>query len=64
MNSENCTIQKRLTNAGYKVTEINGIVAVCDPVHSILGGVAIVTGWKLTEVRSAVEAWKFIEDRS
>ncbi len=64
MSLENCAIEDRLHSAGYKTERIGGVVNVHDPIHSVIGQEAVVTGWKLKEIRSIGHAWSFIEERS
>ena len=64
MSKENITIEDRLHSAGYKTERIGNIVNVQDPIHSLIGGEAVITSWKLVEIRTIDQAWSFIEERS
>lgn len=63
MSLELTAIEDRLHSAGYKTERIGDVVNVHDPVHSLRNGEAIVTGWRLKEIRTIGQAWVFIEAR-
>lgn len=64
MSKENITIEDRLHLAGYKTERIGDVVNVHDPIHSLISGEAVITGWQLKEIRTTGQAWSFIEERS
>ena len=64
MSLELTAIEDRLHSAGYKTERIGDVVNVHDPVHSLINGQAVITGWELKEIRTTSQAWAFIEDRS
>ncbi len=63
MSLENTAIEDRLHTSGYRTERIGDVVNVHDPVHTIIGNEAVVTGWSLREIRDMRQAWAFIEAR-
>jgi hypothetical protein len=61
MSLENTAIEDRLHDAGYKTERVGDVVNVFDPIHSVVGKDAVITGWTLREVRDMRQALAFIE---
>ncbi|MDA8154524.1 MAG: hypothetical protein M0003_17725 [Acidithiobacillus sp.] len=60
---DHIVIEDRLHAAGYQTERCGGVVRVHDPIHAVIGQEAVITGWKLEEIRTVQQAWAFIEAR-